>query len=475
MIIEIESDSRITNITGPGIVNDSEHLKFSPFLFMQRMDDNNYVLTNLFTRFFCCIDSDTAHSIHPDSPLVSSWWQSLSENDQVLFLNNRVVVSCDVDEFLTYIDTYRLLRALADKQKGFTRYNILTTTGCNARCPYCFENSFFEKPTHMSLETAAKVSHFISATGAKNQPVYLRWFGGEPLVNSKVIDYISNELETHGIGFYSTMSTNGILCNKKIIAKAKSLWRMSKIRISMDGWGDDHNRRKRFLGDKDGFSTIIRNINNIIESGIILTIRLNIDRDNENSIERLADYLLSRYRHVGNFNIYCRCLFDDISTNTAKDNPELMQRVLASRDRIEQKLLQSGKYDYEKLSPDGFQMYLCAAQDPRKIVITPSGGLCKCECFASDKVSWGKIGEDMQDKHIYDYWNKNTDICREKCKSCYFLPLCTPYSICPSSVECHSRFEHTLILNIQEKYSRWLLKKEPIPMKDPLSINISYE
>ena len=474
MIFEIESEKRITSITGPTVLKGPEQLVFSPFIFKQKVAENQYVVANLFTRFYCCIDSRFAEVVSPNSRVISAWWNSLSANDKTLLLDNRVVISSNTDEFVTYYDTYRLLRTLSDQHPGFIRYNILTTTGCNARCPYCFENNFFEKPIHMSLDTAEKVSKYICETGSKTQPIYLRWFGGEPLVNLQVIDFISNRLGEQGIDFYSTMSTNGLLCSTNVIEKAKSLWRMSKIRISMDGWGDEHNKRKRFLGGKDGFSIILKNIEAIIKSGMTLTIRLNIDRDNEDCIKRLAEYLLSQYINVTNFNCYCRCLFDDISIDASKNAPELMQKVLASRDRIESLLLESGKYDYEKLSPDGFQMYLCAAQDPHKIVITPSGGICKCECFASDEVSWGKVGEDISELSIYNYWNKNTDICRDKCKSCCFLPLCTPFSICPSSIECRSRFEHTLILNLIEKYSRWIKNKEPIPMKDPLSIDISY-
>ena len=78
-------------------------------------------------------------------------------------------------------------------QKSITGYTILTTTGCNARCFYCYEKG--TKPVTMTAETASKVVRYILAHRGEEK-VNLSWFGGEPLYNVQVIDQICKELKS---------------------------------------------------------------------------------------------------------------------------------------------------------------------------------------------------------------------------------------------------------------------------------------
>ena len=130
-------------------------------------------------------------------------------------------------------------------------------------------------------------------------------------------------------------------------------------------------------------------------------------------------------------------------------------------------------YDYERLQPDGFRMYLCAAQDPTKISITPSGGICRCECLSNEEVTWGKVGSPIEKQEIYDYWLGNIYDCRDKCKKCLMLPLCTPFSICPLYfIQCQYRFENTLKLNMIERYRRWKTRDSEIALLDSIPVKI---
>ena len=89
--------------------------------------------------------------------------------------------------------------------KGFT---ILTTTDCNARCFYCYEQGRRRIP--MLEETALKVADFILKNRA-NDSVKLRWFGGEPLYNKGVISLICGKLKETGVEYKSSMVSNGYL------------------------------------------------------------------------------------------------------------------------------------------------------------------------------------------------------------------------------------------------------------------------
>ena len=62
----------------------------------------------------------------------------------------------------------------------------------------------------MSLETAERLADYMLAhSGGK--PFRIAWFGGEPLLNLRVIDRISARLQAAGANYHSQMDSNGFL------------------------------------------------------------------------------------------------------------------------------------------------------------------------------------------------------------------------------------------------------------------------
>ena len=55
----------------------------------------------------------------------------------------------------------------------------------------------------MNIETAQKIVDYMVNHSPKNELINIRWFGGEPLFNMKVIDTICNGLSENGIYFNS--------------------------------------------------------------------------------------------------------------------------------------------------------------------------------------------------------------------------------------------------------------------------------
>ncbi len=127
-------------------------------------------------------------------------------------------VKIDFNEFL-WIDNLRKERSNA-LSKDVKRYTIFTTTDCNARCFYCYEKRLSR--LFMTEKTAMDVAAYI-IRNAKGSVQSIRWFGGEPLMNCKVIDLISEQLQRKDVQFYSKMITNGTLFDVGRIKKALTL------------------------------------------------------------------------------------------------------------------------------------------------------------------------------------------------------------------------------------------------------------
>ncbi len=147
-----------------------------------------------------------------------------------------------------------------------TTYVILTTTGCNARCFYCYEKG--TKPVVMTAETASKVVRYIVAhRGDEN--VSIRWFGGEPLVNVKVIDQICTELREQGVPFRSSMVSNGYLMDADMVERAKDLWQLQHVEITLDGMAQTYNRVKDYVyRGVNAFERVLENIGMLTAAGI---------------------------------------------------------------------------------------------------------------------------------------------------------------------------------------------------------------
>lgn len=101
--------------------------------------------------------------------------------------------------------------------KNETLYlSIITTMDCNFECPYCFQN---RKREYFSEETSKAVINFLELNKNKYKYVNVDWYGGEPLLNLKLILNLSDKIkkicEQNEIAYTSSLTSNGYLLDKK--------------------------------------------------------------------------------------------------------------------------------------------------------------------------------------------------------------------------------------------------------------------
>ena len=162
--------------------------------------DAGIAIYNAMTRSLVVMTEEEFESIFTDA-----------ETEYVDFLIRSYTL---VTEDFKDIETMQRLRKyyevpLDDKylQKGnIHEYTILTTTHCNAICFYCYEKG--RSKIHMTQETAEKIGDFITEYAPLDRIIDLRWFGGEPLYNAKIIDTIVGKIRETGMNYQSTMVSN---------------------------------------------------------------------------------------------------------------------------------------------------------------------------------------------------------------------------------------------------------------------------
>lgn len=248
-------------------------------------------------------------------------------SDEIQILHScNVIVNIDIDEQVKYWELHHLLRQIEYSIDAIYRYNILTTTGCNARCFYCFEDGVEIKT--MSPRTAEQVATYIYNNSLNDEMIELRWFGGEPLVNYKAIDIICSNLRKKGQLFYSTISTNGTLIGLPHIYNSLKKWNFKQVRLSFDGLKEEHNRRKNYLSIHDAYTVTLENVDKLIAIGIETSIRLTFDENNLNDICKVAEVLIKKYKGNKLVKVYSRCIFEKLTTIAANNNLAQVKKLV---------------------------------------------------------------------------------------------------------------------------------------------------
>ena len=338
--------------------------------------------------------------------------------------------------------------------KAITGYIILPTTGCNARCFYCFEKG--AKPATMTAETASKVVRYIMAHHG-SETVHISWFGGEPLVNAKAIDQICTGLREQGVPFRSGMISNGYLFDAEMAQRAKDLWQLQRVQITLDGTAQTYNRVKDYVyRDVNAFERVLQNIGLLTGIGIHTRIRLNVSKHNIGEMAELVELLHQRFGADEHLTVTSSALFEE------EDNAELFAR----RMQLEQQITACGfarkLYDL----PKDIRLDCCMADDDgSRVVIAPDGHLGKCHHYL-DREFFGHIdSEERNDAILRKFKERRADI--EACATCFYYPQCIRLVMCHRDTICTSVKQQEHLYNMREamkyEYERYLKNENHYP------------
>lgn len=134
------------------------------------------------------------------------------------------------------------------------------TSVCNLNCDYCYEDKTVKK-SYMSLTDFKYALKVFSKYKIKR--LYL--YGGEPLLNTQVMDYLLSLWRLPENVEKLWMTTNGTLLSKEIVEYIENT--DSQINISIDGNKYVHDLRRNYHNNKWSFDDIVENVKNITNFG----------------------------------------------------------------------------------------------------------------------------------------------------------------------------------------------------------------
>ncbi len=312
------------------------------------------------------------------------------------------------------------------KKSALTGYTIFTTMDCNARCFYCYEAGW--KRSSMSKQTALDTAKYI-AVHCGGKPVRIEWFGGEPLVNTRAIDVITDSLRREKVEFRSTMISNGYLFDEALVQRARDVWNLFYVQIALDGTEEIYNRRKAYVNSQDSpFQRVLRNIGMLLDAGIRVKARLNMDGNNEVDLYALVDELADRFGGKTGFGVYTMVLQENAGVNptsyTEEERRAYAQKFYSLQAYVEEKGI-AARMPLKR----GFVAHACMADDDSFTTVTPEGGLGRCESCIDSSV-WGNVCSDESDEVVLQQWRERNPS-ETACKTCPVYPQCIRLKKCP--------------------------------------------
>lgn len=319
------------------------------------------------------------------------------------------------------------LRYLSMESNRFPHYRVLPTTGCNARCGYCFENGISRE--RMSDEVAENVIQFIENRTPDNDRVSVTWFGGEPLLEANLISRMTDKLDAVFQRKGNTVSyglvTNGSLITKELGKIIKQRWHINSLQLTLDGFGDDYDRIKNFYNpNKFNFQKTIESINILIENDVHVSLRLNYTGDNYDSIVRLIDYIYETFGDgSGSLQGKIRPYVHPVWNPQPNQGRYSYYQSNKSDDKflsLCKMLIEKGDLTYKQMMDLGVRTRRCAACTSNSFSIMPNGNLIKC-CESFKHV----VGNVFNG--VYNFDVNNTWISpklEKECVDCKLLPMC---------------------------------------------------
>ena len=318
--------------------------------------------------------------------------------------------------------------------RGKTNYVVFTTTACNASCVYCFEKG--TKVLTMSDETALDVAKYIEKT--RQGKINLKWFGGEPLVNTKAIDIITEYITQKQIQFSSEVTTNGDLLDRIPDEKLVNQWKIRTVQLTLDDVGEKYAEYKGL--DSGAYDRLYKTVQRITGLGIHVVIRVHYHADHGlTPCFRVVD----AFSGMKNVTMYGRIIYKT-------ESPDDYENLLKLEDYMHQKGVYSHGY------PKRGNGTHCMGDNDKVACITPDGKLSPCEHYAYGE-TYGSIYSRNRDGEMLAEWQlREKHLC--DCSDCPLYPSCEKLMMCPAEGDCTKGYKEYQIQGIRRALRNSVMK-----------------
>ncbi|MEK3833395.1 radical SAM/SPASM domain-containing protein [Paenibacillus sp. FSL R7-0128] len=383
-------------------------------------------------------------------------------DDHILKLKEAgFIVDEGIDEFLIY----KYMTNNSKYSNHFLGLTIATTLQCNFRCPYCYEEHL---DSYFDVEKEENLKKFIFNNLEDKKALSITWYGGEPLLQKKMIDRVSKELikfcDEKKITYNFDMISNGYLLTKEVAQQLVNENKINSVQITLDGGPETHNQTRYLRNGQGSFDRILENIKDIADI-INVNIRVNVSQNNVADIHRLIPILLSNGLNK-KVNLYFAPVTVHEGTCQSVSESCLVTEEFSKWETELIDYADNLGFEMGNMYPSNLGGGVCTAVSNNTFVIDSEGDLFKCWNEVGKKESRiGSLTEGITNINQYVNWIEWNF--PEKCMDCSIFPLCK--GRCPDmsrngkEVECNQ-----LKFNIVDRLIRYCMNNPSTPSENEM-------
>lgn len=185
---------------------------------------------------------------------------------------NEIIEKCKPRYNQVVANKENIDRYLYDDANGFRQLILEVASGCNLRCKYCIYSEHYPNyktytDQFMTFDIAKKAIDYYMKNFEMVQKINptrvpnIGFYGGEPLLNFKLIKEIVNYVKDKYENVEYHITTNGLLLNEEV--QEFFVRNSFSVTVSLDGNKEEHDRNRVKVNGNGSFDEIIRNIRSL--------------------------------------------------------------------------------------------------------------------------------------------------------------------------------------------------------------------
>ncbi len=342
----------------------------------------------------------------------------------------------DTEQLLTR-DIYRDFVLDFKKRKTVVKALCLHIAhDCNLACRYCFaeEGEYHGRRALMSYEVGKKALDFLVANSGNREHLEVDFFGGEPLLNWKVVkqlvEYGRSLEEANHKKFRFTLTTNGVLLNDEIMEFCNR--EMSNVVLSLDGRREINDKMRPFRNGSGSYDMIVPKFQKFAESRGQKNyyVRGTFTRNNLDFADDVIHYADLGFQQMS---------MEPVVADPAEDyaiREEDIPQILKEYDKL------ALEYIKRKKEGRGFNFFHfmldltagpCVAKrlagcgsGTESLAVTPWGDLYPCHQFVgNEKFLLGNVDTGIVNTETRDEFKLCNVYAKETCKDCFARFYCS--------------------------------------------------
>jgi uncharacterized protein len=299
------------------------------------------------------------------------------------------------------------LKVLRSLDNRVLKLTLMPTEQCNFRCTYCYED--FELGA-MPQWVVDGIKALLTARAPELRRLEMHWFGGEPLMALPIISEICSHAQSlrtqhPDLSIVSSATTNGYLLSSERFIELLRLG-VTTYQISLDGYGENHDRTRHRIDGLGTFSKIWENLlaTRRVDEKFFIMLRVHFTPSTLPRVAELVERLNEEFGEDPRYGIF----FKAISRLGGPNDDQIERSSDTWKDEAKAKLTTLVRRKDKGVVDPTANAYLCYAAEPNSFVIRSNGQLARCTVAFNDprnQVGWiradGTLSIDLERSRLW--------------------------------------------------------------------------